>query len=87
MTTTMDLYGPLQAYRDAQFKAHCKYILEIYLDPWINFFYLQPPPYQGLEAVIVETRPTTVLRAVILNAMLMLPAGTGIILITSECDG
>ena len=80
----MDLYGPLQAYRDAQFKAHCEYILETYLDPWINFFYLQPPPYQGLEAVIVETRPTTVLRAVILNAMLMLPAGTGIILITSE---
>ena len=80
----MDLYGPLLAYRDAQFKAHCAYILETYLDPWINFFYLQPPRYAGLEAVIVDTRPSTALRAVILNAMLMLPAGTLIILITSQ---
>jgi hypothetical protein len=84
MTTTMDLYEPLLAYRDAQFKAHCAYILETYLDPWINFFYLQPPRYAGLEAVIVDTRPSSVLRAVILNAMLMLPAGTPLILITSE---
>jgi len=84
MTTTMDLYGPFLAYRDAIFKAHCEYILDAFLNPWISFFYLQPPRYQGLEAVIVETRPSKVLRAVILNAMLMLPAGTPIILITSE---
>lgn len=80
----MDLYTPFLAYRDAIFKAHCEYILEVYLDPWINFFYLQPCRYAGLEAVIVETRPSSVLRTVILNAMLMLPAGTPIILITSE---
>lgn len=80
----MDLYGPFLSYRDAIFKAHCEYVLEAYLDPWISFFYLQPPRYQGLEAVIVETRASRVLRAVILNAMLMLPAGTPIILITSN---
>ncbi len=84
MTTTMDLYIPFLAYRNAIFKAHCDYILETYLDPWIHFFYAQPPRYERLEAVIVETRPSSVLRAVILNAMLMLPAGTPIILITSE---
>ena len=84
MTTTMDLYTPILAYRNAIFKAHCDYILETYLDPWIHFFYAQPPRYERLEAVIVETRPSSVLRAVILNAMLMLPAGTPIILITSE---
>ena len=80
----MDLYIPFLAYRNAIFKAHCDYILETYLDPWIHFFYAQPPRYERLEAVIVETRPSSVLRAVILNAMLMLPAGTPIILITSE---
>ncbi len=84
MTTTLDLYTSLMAYRDAIFKAHCEYILATFLNPWIQFFYLQPPRYPGLEAVIVETRATSVLRAVILNAMLMLPAGTPIILITSE---
>jgi hypothetical protein len=84
MTTTMDLYTPFLAYRDAIFKAHCAYVLETYLDPWIHFFYAQPARYPGLEAVIVDTRPSRVLRAVILNAMLMLPAGTPIILITSE---
>ena len=84
MTTTMDLYIPFLAYRNAIFKAHGDYILEAYLDPWIHFFYAQPPRYERLEAVIVETRPSSVLRAVILNAMLMLPAGTPIILITSE---
>ena len=47
MTTTMDLYGPLQAYRDAQFKAHCEYILETYLDPWINFFICSHRPIKG----------------------------------------
>ena len=80
----MDLYTPFLAYRNAIFKAHCTYVLETYLDPWIHFFYAQPAPYAGLEAVIVDTRPSQVLRAVILNAMLMLPAGTPIILITSE---
>ena len=49
----MDLYGPFLSYRDAIFKAHCEYVLEAYLDPRISFFYLQPPRYQGLEAVIV----------------------------------
>jgi hypothetical protein len=84
MTTTMNLYIPFLAYRNAIFKAHCEYILETYLDPWIHFFYAQPARYAGLEAVIVETRPSRILRAVILNAMLMLPAGTPIILITSH---
>ena len=80
----MDLYGPFQAYREAIFQAHCEYVLGAYLDPWISFFYSQPPRYPGLEAVIIETRASRVLRAVILNAMLMLPAGTPIILITSD---
>jgi hypothetical protein len=84
LAEAMDLIGPLLTYRDAIFQAHCKFILDTYLDPWINFFH-SPSPYNGkLEAVIVETRPTKTLRAVVLNALLMLPAGTKIILITSR---
>jgi hypothetical protein len=84
LAEAMDLIGPLLTYRDAIFQAHCKFILDTYLDPWINFFHA-PSPYNGkLEAVIVETRPTQTLRAVVLNTLLMLPAGTKIILITSR---
>ena len=83
-TRPMDLFGPLLSYREAIFQAHCSFVLATYLQPWISFFYTPKPRHSRLEAVIVETRPSPVLRAVIINALLMLPAGTLIILITSK---
>ena len=80
----LDLYNPLLSYRHAIFEAHCSHILSTYLEPWVSFFRGSPPRDTRLEAVIVETRPSATLRAVILNCLLMLPAGTLVILITSQ---
>ena len=80
----LDLLAPLLNYRNGIFEAHCQFILANYLDPWYGFFKTVSPRQTRLEAVIVETRPTAILRAVILNTLLMTPAGTLVILITSE---
>lgn len=72
------------------FEAHCRYLLGIYLGPWAKSLCRrvaagQPPPTQHADrrALIVDDRPTPVLRACVLNTLLMGRLRLGVTVITS----
>lgn len=65
----------LEAYRIAMFKAHCALVLNSYLEPWApalaNGSWSEGPRDPELRAVIVDDRPTPLLRMAVLNTLLM----------------
>ncbi|EAQ75826.1 hypothetical protein WH5701_03234 [Synechococcus sp. WH 5701] len=80
----------LEAYRIAMFEAHCRYLLAAYLQPWAASLSRrleagQTPPalHPERRALIVDDRPSPVLRACVLNTLLMGRLRLGVTVISS----
>jgi hypothetical protein len=77
----------LEAYRIAMFKAHCGLILSAYLEPWANALArggrTDGPRDAEMRAVIVDDRPTSLLRMTVLNVVLMGRQRWGVTLYTA----
>lgn len=82
--------GPFQAqveHRQALLEAHLLYLERSYLLPWRLAGRLEPPGDRPwLRGVIVDTRPTPLLRAVVANTLVLCPAGTAVSVITQPAQ-
>lgn len=77
----------LEAYRIAMFQAHCGLVLKSYLEPWARArasgAWSGGPRDPDLRAVIVDDRPTPLLRMAVLNMLLMGRRRWGVTLYTA----
>lgn len=79
----------LEAYRIAMFQAHCGLVLTSHLEPWAlglasgNGVWSEGPRDPDLRAVIVDDRPTPLLRMTVLNTLLMGRRRWGVTLYTA----
>ncbi|QPN60970.1 hypothetical protein H8F24_06490 [Synechococcus sp. CBW1002] len=80
----------LEAYRIAIFKAHCSVVLGTHLEPWARALASQRQPSgpqdPHLRAVIVDDRPTPLLRMTVLNTLLMGRQRWGVTLYTAPAS-
>lgn len=78
--------GPFQAqvaYRQAILEAHLLFLERTYLEPWRAAGQVPAAAADAwLRGLIVETRPTPLLRAVVANTLVLAPAGTAVSLVT-----
>lgn len=80
----------LEAYRIAMFQAHCGLVLNSYLEPWARARAIGAwsggPRDPDLQAVIVDDRPTPLLRMAVLNILLMGRRRWGVTLYTAPAS-
>ena len=82
--------GPFQAqvaYRQALLEAHLLFLERTYLEPWRAAGQVPPAAADAwLRGLIVETRPSPLLRAVVANTVVLCPPGSVLTLITQPAQ-
>ncbi len=79
------LLEKLKQYREYIFRSHAEYILESYLDGWINKIApLRPIEPSQHTAIIIDDRPVQILRFSICNTLIMTRLKMKIILFTTQ---
>jgi hypothetical protein len=75
------------AHREALVEAHLLHLHRHYLEPWRAAGGVAPPQEQGwLHGLIVDTRPSERLLAVVANTLVLAPPGTRVTLITQPAQ-
>ena len=87
MSTDASLFNNLKKYREHIFRSHAQYILKTYLEDWIKKIDVHPPAKSiSYTAIIIEDRPSELLKFSIYNTLLMSGLRVKVVLFTTHAS-